>query len=265
MTGMRIVSLVPSLTELVCALGLTDALVGRTGFCVRPRGPLRAVPKVGGTKQPMMQRLRELRPTHLIMNREENEREVYEEACRFVPNVIVTYPITLEDNRALYQEFGRIFGRQARAGLLVDLFDRARARLLSLNLTPVRVLYLIWRDPWMTVSRDTFISHMLAEAGLLTVPACLPDASRERYPTIGGRDFAPLRPDAVLLPSEPFRFRERHRAEVARLPGMSRAPCFLVDGEMTSWYGPRAIRGLRYLAHFRDQLDRDLTRIADVP
>ncbi|MEZ5661535.1 MAG: helical backbone metal receptor [Burkholderiaceae bacterium] len=260
----RIVSLVPSLTELVCALGLAPYLVGRTGFCIHPRALLRDVPKLGGTKGPMMDRLRALRPTHLILNREENEKAVYEEACTFVPNVIVTYPITLQDNRALYGEFGDIFECRARAQRLTEAFDRAHASILSRRFSPLPVLYLIWREPWMAVSRDTFISHMLAAVNLLTVPSDLADARAGRYPTIDTEAFSSMGPRAILLSSEPYRFTQRHLEEIARMPHLAEVPCRLIDGEMTSWYGLRAIRGLRYLARFRDRLDRDLTRIADV-
>lgn len=256
----RIVSLVPSLTELICTLGLGAHLVGRTGFCIHPRQMLRDVPKLGGTKRPFLDRLRVLRPTHLILNREENDRAVYEEAVRFVPHVIVTFPITLEDNRALYLRFGEIFGREERARRLVRAFDRAHLRLTSREFSPVHVLYLVWREPWMTVSSDTFISHMLAAANLLTVPVDLSDARTDRYPKIGEAEFASTRPQAVLLPSEPYRFTARHLPLVAQLPGMAQTPVFLIDGEMTSWYGPRAISGLRYLTQFRDRLDRDLMR-----
>ena len=104
-----------------------------------------------------------------------------------------------------------------------------------------RVLYLIWKDPWMTVSRDTYISRTLALFGLRTVP----ESAADRYPKLA--DLRAEAADLVLLSSEPYRFRERHLAEVAQLMGK---PALLVDGEMTSWYGPRAIEGLAYLKGF---------------
>ena len=113
----RIVSLVPSLTELVCDLGLADQLVGRTGFCIHPKGALRRVPKVGGTKDVNLDRLRELAPSHVIVNIDENRRECAEEIARFVPHVIVTHPCTPEDNLDVYRLLGGIFGRQAGASL----------------------------------------------------------------------------------------------------------------------------------------------------
>ncbi|HEX5092683.1 MAG TPA: helical backbone metal receptor, partial [Burkholderiales bacterium] len=103
------------------------------------------------------------------------------------------------------------------------------------------VLYLIWKDPWMTVSRDTYISRTLAVFGMRTVPA----QSSERYPKLA--DLRAPAAELVLLSTEPYRFRERHRAEIASLTGR---PTLLVDGEMTSWYGPRAIAGLTYLREF---------------
>jgi hypothetical protein len=152
----RIVSLVPSLTELVCDLGLADQLVGRTGFCIHPGRPA-GVPKVGGTKDVNLARLRELAPTHVIVNIDENRRECAEEIARFVPHVIVTHPCTPEDN-LVYRLLGGIFGRQAEAAALAsDLraaLDEARGRRQPAR---EKVLYLIWREPWMTVARSTYI------------------------------------------------------------------------------------------------------------
>ena len=116
----RIVSLVPSLTELLCDLGLAPQLVGRTGFCIHPRETVRAIPKVGGTKSVNLARLRELAPTHVIVNIDENEKPTVEEIARFVPHVVVTHPLHPRDNLALYRLLGGIFHRDARG-------ERARA------------------------------------------------------------------------------------------------------------------------------------------
>ena len=149
----RIVSLVPSITELVCALGLIDSLVGRTGFCVHPRGPLRRIAKVGGTKDLQLDRIRALAPTHVIVNQEENRREDYDALCAFVPEVIVTYPQGPDDNIALYRDLGARFDRAAQAEHLVDQFQTAltAARAATARLPIERVLYMIWRAPWMSV------------------------------------------------------------------------------------------------------------------
>ena len=178
--AVRIVCLVPSITELVCELGLADALVGRTGFCIHPRETLRAIPKVGGTKDVNVARVRELAPTHLIVNIDENRREAVEELARFVPHVIVTHPCAPEDNRDLYRLLGGIFRREAAAEVLVSQLDAAlaEAREVGAALPRETVLYLIWREPWMSVARSTYISATLATVGWDTAPALL----EPRYP-----------------------------------------------------------------------------------
>lgn len=245
----RIVSLVPSLTELVCDLDLIDRLVGRTGFCIHPRDALKSVPKVGGTKDVRLDALRALEPSHLIVNIDENRRETVDEIAKFVPNVIVTHPCRPEDNHELFRLFGGVFGREQQAEALSAELAAALvgAKRVAESLQVERVLYLIWREPWMSVARDTYISATLATVGWETLPAL----SAVRYPEIDWR--APWVADAarVFLSTEPYRFQERHIEEVSRLSGR---PASLIDGEMTSWYGSRAAAGLRYLAQLRRQL-----------
>ncbi len=238
---MRIVSLVPSLTELVCALGLGEALVGRTGFCVHPKDVVRRIPKVGGTKDVNLAKVRALAPTHVVLNVDENRKETADELATFVPNLVVTHPLGPLDNLALYRQFGRTFGREREAEDLCARFQTAYDEARALRLPSRRVLYLIWKDPWMTVSRDTYISRTLALFGLETVP----EVASERYPKLD--DLRSVDAELALLSSEPYRFRDRHVAEVAGITGK---PALLVDGEMTSWYGPRAIAGLDYMAKF---------------
>jgi ABC-type Fe3+-hydroxamate transport system substrate-binding protein len=238
---MRIVSLVPSLTELVCELGLAQHLVGRTGFCIHPAEALRGIPKVGGTKSVNLAKVRALAPTHVILNKDENLRETAESLAEFVPNLVITHPLAPEENLALYRQFGAAFGREREAEALCARFDSALEAARKQKYPERKVLYLIWKDPWMTVSRDTYISRTLSLFGMQT----LPTETGERYPELEELCLDGI--DYVLLSSEPYRFQEPHRAEVSRLTGK---PAFLIDGEMTSWYGPRAIAGLAYLAGF---------------
>jgi len=245
----RIVSLVPSLTELACDLGLADRLVGRTGFCIHPRETLKRIPKVGGTKDVKVDVVRALAPTHLIVNVDENRRDVVEALADFVPNVIVTHPCRPEDNFGLYRLFGGIFRCEGHAGrLAADLESAfAAARTVAAALPVEQVLYLIWREPWMSVSRDTYISATLRAVGWQT----LPDTPANRYPQIDWQ--SPWLADVarVFLSTEPYRFRGRDLGEVERLSG---CPSALIDGEMASWYGSRAAAGLRYLAQLRRAL-----------
>lgn len=251
----RIVSLVPSLTELLCSLGLREALVGRTGFCIHPRDALRDLPKVGGTKDVDLERVRALAPTHLVVNVDENEKPVVDALARFVPEVVVTHPISVEDNLALIGRFGGLFGRRSEAALLADAFASALAGLRARRFAPVPVVYLIWKDPWMTVGADTFIARMLAEARMIA----LSPPGTQRYPVLGQDWLRHCGAAAVLLASEPYRFGQPHAEELEReladgCDGDGPA-CLTIDGEMTSWYGSRAIEGLHYLASFRQRLD----------
>lgn len=245
----RIVSLVPSLTELVCDLGLAPSLVGRTGFCVHPREVLKGVTKVGGTKDVNLERLRALEATHVIVNIDENRKECVEEIARWVPHVIVTHPCMPEDNLAVYRLFGALFGRRAEAAGLVAGLEAAlaEARATGACLPAEKVLYLIWREPWMSVARSTYISATLATVGWETWPA----GDEPRYPAFEWDAPWLAGVERVFLSSEPYRFQVRHVAEVAALAGR---PAALIDGEMASWYGSRAVEGLRYLSHLRRHL-----------
>jgi ABC-type Fe3+-hydroxamate transport system substrate-binding protein len=246
----RIVSLVPSITELVCDLGLAGQLVGRTGFCVHPHASLRSVPKVGGTKNVDLAKLRALAPTHVVLNIDENERPTAAALAQFVPQLIVTHPLGPLDNLPLYRLIGGIFGREQAAEALCARFGQTHDALTqAASAWPrQRVLYLIWKNPWMTVSRDTYISRTLALAGWDTVPA----SATARYPQV--QLDQTLLPDVqlVLLSSEPYRFRAKHIAELRTLAAMRGKTVALIDGEMTSWYGSRAIAGMDYLRRLRE-------------
>jgi ABC-type Fe3+-hydroxamate transport system substrate-binding protein len=241
----RIVSLVPSVTELVCELGLADQLVGRTGFCIHPKQALGKIPKVGGTKSVNLKKIRELAPTHVIVNVDENRKETADALAAFVPNVIVTHPLAPLDNLTLYRQLGKAFGKEPEAELLCGRFDVAFRAVQSTSFERKNVLYLIWKDPWMTVSRDTYASRTLALFGLQT----LPESAAARYPEL--KDLNVKGVELVLLSTEPYRFREKHRDE---LEIALRKPVHLIDGEMTTWYGSRAIEGLGYLAEFSSRL-----------
>lgn len=249
----RIVSLVPSLTELLFALGLGPQVVGRTGFCIHPRAGVEAVPKVGGTKDVNIQKVLALAPTHLVVNIDENEKPTVEQLARHVPHVIVTHPCAPRDNIGLYRLFGGIFGVPAAAGRLEHAFARAFASLAARSWIPQKVLYCIWKDPWMTVSRDTYIGRMLALVGLEQVePPSKAGADAARYPRFAWSDALAAGVDHVLLSTEPYRFTEEHADALERQLGK---PVTLVDGEMMSWYGSRAVAGLGYLEQMRHALD----------
>ncbi|MET0982211.1 MAG: helical backbone metal receptor [Telluria sp.] len=245
----RIVSLVPSITELLCDLGLTAHLVGRTGFCIHPAGLVAAIPKVGGTKDVNIEKIRRLAPTHVIVNIDENEKPTFDALAEFVPNMVVTHPLAPRDNLALARLMGGIFGAGESAERWCAAFELEYAALKSEAAGRARtVLYCIWQDPWMSVSSDTYIARMLGELGW-HVPV-LPDTSR--YPRFAWSSELVSGLDAVLLSTEPYRFTEAHADALEKQLGI---PVFLVDGEMMSWYGSRALAGLRYLRTLRRMLE----------
>jgi hypothetical protein len=275
----RIVSLVPSLTELLCDLGLGGALVGRTGFCVHPAAVVAAIPKVGGTKSVNVEKIRKLAPTHLVVNIDENEKPIVQALAEFIPHVIVTHPKSPLDNPGLYRLLGGIFAAEEAAEALCRAFSVALAALSdtpgsgSTLMTAAKlqtststagagaraaphstasaapaamrktVLYCIWKDPWMTVSGDTYIARMLQLIGWRHT--ALPEQETgKRYPTFQWTAALVAGVDEILLSSEPFSFTEKHADALEQQVGK---PVRLVDGELLSWYGSRAIAGLRYL------------------
>jgi ABC-type Fe3+-hydroxamate transport system substrate-binding protein len=250
--GARIVCLVPSITELLCDLGLADQLVGRTGFCIHPAAVVAAIPKVGGTKDVNIDKIRQLLPTHAIVNIDENTKPTAEALAEFVPHVVVTHPRAPRDNLALARLMGAIFGKQAEAERWCAQFERELAALQAMQPGAERtVLYCIWREPWMTISSDTYIARMLGELGW-QVPAF---ADPARYPTFSWTEELLDQIDAVLLSTEPYRFTDAHVEELASQIGK---PVMLVDGEMMSWYGSRAVAGLGYLRKLRTELERGI-------
>ncbi|AKJ69303.1 cobalamin-binding protein [Pandoraea thiooxydans] len=249
----RIVSLVPSITELLCDLDLAPQLVGRTGFCIHPHHIVHSVTKVGGTKAVKLDTLRALAPSHVIVNVDENEKPTVEQIAGFVPHIVVTHPCEPADNLALYRLLGGIFDRQRQAEALCGALTARLASLQAQRFPPRRVLYLIWKDPWMTVAPDTYIAGMLRQIGWQTLPVM----PATRYPAFS-LDASWLRDvDLVLLSSEPYRFQADHAVALRNEPALAGKPVHLIDGEMVSWYGSRAIAGLDYLQAFARRVAAD--------
>ncbi len=243
----RIVSLVPSITEMLCDFGLVGQVVGRTGFCIHPAATVAAIAKVGGTKDVNLGKLRALAPTHVIVNIDENTKPVADALAQCVPNVVVTHPCAPRDNLALAHLLGGIFGVEEAAARWCADFEQEYALLQATPKgAPKRVLYCIWQDPWMTVSADTYIARMMAEIGW-SVPSI--DRST-RYPAFAWNAGLVADIDAVLLSTEPYRFTDAHADALEQQIGK---PVALVDGEMMSWYGTRALAGLRYLRALTQQ------------
>ena len=242
-TPARIVSLVPSITELLFALGLGEQLVGRTHYCIHPADRISAIPSVGGTKKIRYTRLRALKPTHIIVNIDENPRELAERLIADGFEVIVTHPLAPEDNAPLYRLIGGLFNRVAEAELLVTQFTQALADVRQVTWPRRQVLYLIWCKPWMGISRETYIARMLNLVGWETLPI----ESEVRYPELDLQSDVLNQADLILFSTEPYRFLPQDLANFARDYDCPPEKLRLIDGEMTSWYGSRAIQGLQYL------------------
>ena len=248
----RIGCLVPSITELVCALGLGGRLVARTQFCIHPAAALDAVPAVGGTKKVNLAKLKALAPTHVILNVEENTREMEAAIREFAQHVIVTYPKRPEDNPPLYRLIGGIFGKAAEAEALAEKFEVAYRRLLAFKprLPQRRVLYFIWKNPWMGISRDTYIANALAMVNWQV----LGHRDGVDYPELVPTPELLAAAELVLFSTEPYPFKEADLNAFAREQKCPREKLRLIDGEYASWYGPRAIAGLDYLGELAQSI-----------
>lgn len=242
---MRIVSLVPSLTELLCDLGLRDRLVGCTKFCVHPADLRRTCTVVGGTKNVGVERVRALRPDVVVASKEENVREQVEQLASF-SEVVLTDVTDLDSAAATTRHLARRLGDTASStgiGQASPLHARAE-ELIAANAATLdrlyvpnrgRALYLIWRAPHMSVGADTYIHSVLERVGYANV--C---ADHTRYPSLSEADIAALDPAHILLSSEPYPFKHEHIAEYQAL--CPRAEVCLIDGELYSWYGSRLAR-----------------------
>lgn len=243
----RIISLVPSQTELLYDLGLEDRIAGQTIFCVHPREKFSRATKVGGTKKVRYETIAGLNPDLIVCNKEENTEEI-------VNILAASYPVwvsdikTVDDALTMIEQLGRVFDVSERAHALAENIKKSFEKPF-----PGKVydcLYLIWKDPYMAAGRDTFIDQMLASAGFLNL---LPAGSR--YPELSADEIAGLKPEFILLSSEPYPFKEKHMAELAQIsPGTRIA---LVDGEFFSWYGSRLLNSRNYFRELRQSLNID--------
>lgn len=243
----RIVSLIPSTTELLCALGLADAIVGVSAYCIEPRDVVKSKARVGGEKNPDLAAIRALQPDLVIANIEENERRDIEALRASSIPIWVTYPKTIADTLAMTRELGELLGAEVAARALVGALEHALAtvRERTANRPPTPVYYPIWREPWMTVGGDTYISDVLKACGGANV-----FAAETRYPRVTLEEVAARMPAVILLPDEPFRFRRAHVQEFGpytSVPAVRDARIHLIDGKLCAWHGPRLVDALHIL------------------
>lgn len=241
---MRLVSLCPSLTELLHDLGAADEVVGRTKFCIHPAPWVDGIEKVGGTKNPKIARVVALAPDLVFMNEEENRAEDAGALRAAGIAVHSSMPRTAAETAAMVRSIAGAIGRGEAGERIARDIERRAARVqeAAATLPPVSYAYLIWREPWMTVSDDTFVSALLALAGGRNVFG----ASAGRYPVVTPAQLREGAPDVVLLSSEPFPFTARHADELVQLTGMAAERFVLADGELLSWHGSRTPAGIDY-------------------
>lgn len=247
---LRIISTVPSQTELLFHLGLEKEVVGITWFCIHPSDHFRAKTKVGGTKKLNFEQIASLKPDLIIANKEENDRTQLEELAKHYP-VWISDIETLDDALLMIEMVGEITDTGEKAhelcGKIIDGFAQLPPAEYSR-----RAAYLIWRNPWMGAGNSTFIHNMLDLCGYDNVlhgfatATYNPETDSLRYPRVELDELKELAPEVVLLSSEPFPFKEKHIQEIKQV--LPLAEIKLVDGEMFSWYGSRLLHSPDYFA-----------------
>lgn len=241
MVARRIVSLVPSMTETLFELGHGEQLVACTRYCAEPEGPLRFVPRVGGTKNPDLEQIASLEPDLVVVNSEENRAEhIGWLGERFT--VLESMPRTAVEAGLAVKALGDAIGAadEAEAIQLAIEAELARAEVEGIGLQPVRTFYAIWKSPWMAVNRETYIHDVLTRAGARNVTAERPG----RYPVVPIEAMAGLGAELVLLPSEPFVFNALHREELVQSKAFGDAKVLLCDGRDFCWHGARTPKGI---------------------
>lgn len=250
----RIISLVPSITETLFDLGLDERLVGVTRYCTEPAASVARKPKVGGQKDPDLEKIQFLQPDLVVANVEENRREDVEALAGMGIAVYTTYPRTVEEGIHMIRDLGRVTRTEEKAGAIVRSLEEVYQQ-ISAEATrqrPLRVFCPIWRNPFMSINRDTYIHDVLRSCGGENIFA----GKSDRYPQISLEEVAYLEPEVILLPDEPYRFLPRHLVDFKpfedAIPALRTGRAHFVDGKILSWYGPRigeSLRALRPVLH----------------
>lgn len=242
----RIISLVPSQTELLYDLGLEEELIGITKFCVHPKPWFQTKIRVGGTKQLHVDKIKQLRPDLIIANKEENVREQIEELAKEFP-VWVSDVEDLDDSLEMIVRVGELVNRKDKATQIATAVAKDFMDLHKCIKKTFHTLYLIWKDPYMTVGGDTFIHDMMSRAGFN-------NAFRDwsRYPELSMEQLRNINCELLLLSSEPFPFEQKHMEELQGL--LPQTIIMLVDGEIFSWYGSRLLKAPAYFKQLQNQV-----------
>ena len=248
----RIVSLVPSQTELLCDLGLKEKIVGVTKFCVHPGNIRKTSTVVGGTKSLHINKIAKLQPDIILCNKEENTPEMVTELEKIAP-VHVSDILSFKDALDIIEVYGQLFRKKFEASALIEsiIKEKESFELEIKERRRLKVAYFIWRNPWMLAGRATFINSLLEVNGWENI---ISDPT-SRYPEIDLKDLEFLQPDLILLSSEPFPFRDKHAVEIT---DHYSGAIELVDGEYFSWYGSRLLPAFKYFREFQMKLSISL-------
>ena len=246
----RIVSLVPSQTELLFELGLDEEIIGITDFCVYPKEKCDLKTRIGGPKAVDFQLIDQLQPDVIIANKEENAQEEIEKLREKYP-VWISDIYTLKDALDMIKGVGQLVGRPKEASHIVS---RISERIRQFDNLLISVAYFIWQKPYMVAGKDTFINEMLKKCGLTNVFGSLP-----RYPAVTEEQVKKARPDVIFLCSEPYLFEEKHVREFEEM--FSFAKVFIVDGEIFSWYGSRLQYAGDYFKYLRGKISDTLNKV----
>jgi ABC-type Fe3+-hydroxamate transport system substrate-binding protein len=245
----RIVSLVPSQTELLFDLGLGEEVIGITKFCIHPNKWFTTKTRIGGTKTVDVEKVRSLNPDLIIANKEENVKEQIEALSQFAP-VYVSDINDLESAVEMIKDVGNLVGKEDESLEIINQIKTGFTQLTNkpingLTDQPIKTAYLIWKEPYMAAGGDTFINDMLERCGFDNV-----FKTTNRYPEVSIEQLKGC--ELILLSSEPYPFKQNHIEELQqRLPSTK---IWLVDGEMFSWYGSRLIKTAPYLNHLCKQI-----------
>lgn len=242
----RIVSLVPSQTELLYDIGLGDKVVGITKFCIHPDQWFRSKTRVGGTKNVKFEVIEELEPDLIIANKEENSKEDIEK-LQSLYNVWTSDIFTVDDSLAMMKAVGELTGTESEVAELVQNIERKRNQFRKMK--PVKMLYFIWREPYMLAGTNTFINNFLAEIGFVNLASKLED---DRYPMVDFEKIKELNPEVLLCSSEPFPFKDEHLEELSDKTGIK---AMYIDGEYCSWYGSRLVKAYDYFESLKKSLN----------
>ncbi len=235
----RIISLVPSQTELLYHLGLSDQVIAQTLFCIHPDWAHQIKTRIGGTKKLNIEKIRELKPDLIIGNKEENEQSQIEELAKEFP-VWMSDIKNLEEAMDMIGKIGELVDRKSESEVLQSNIKTQFNLLINKEDSPKRAAYFIWREPWMAAGKDTFITDMMKRCGLINVF----EVEDSRYPEITHLQLQASHVELILLSSEPYPFKEKHIEEIQHY--CPHAKILLVDGEMFSWYGSRLLLAPSY-------------------